>query len=350
MSVNNNLIEKNSNYFQPEYTIKNKTSLKEKILQFVKSIFESLKNFFLFPLRYVGSKKAGYHAKIQKTLTSEETLPYVKYAAMAAAQHSCDVSWISPFGLEFYNSFKSSLNLADIPGNLEAKENCFFDATTGLKAVIAFNDDEVIIGFGAMDSARSLYPDHKMQKSLKFNQHCHLAQNLLGGQPACYEQADALFKMLKDNPEFKGKSISLVGQCLGGSIAQYVSLKNEVPAVCFNTLALGAGLQYEIKSKAFKKADNFITHISAQTDFISDNRKLFIFDRALSFLGIRTPGNFGQRYDIPAAYTKREDIHDYMMGSVMKHVGYNIRNKPSDLSSEEISIATNFRAKARPEV
>lgn len=344
MSVQNSLIEDQIIYFEPKVETKKKTPFTEKIVEFVKTIFEALKNFFTFPLRYIGSKKAGYHAEIQKTLTPKETLAYVKYGAMAAAQHNCDQSWIEPFGLKFFNPLESNLDLAAIPGNLEAKENCFYDATTGLKAVIAANDDEVIISFGALDSARHLFPDQsEKQKGLKMSQYGYVAQNLLGGQPACYEQAHALFNALKDHPDFKGKTITLAGQCLGGSMAQYVALKNEVPAVCFNTLALGAGLQYAIGSKAFEKADDLITHISAQTDFVSDNRSTEIFDRALCFLGIRTPGNFGKHYDIPAAYTKRDEIHDYMVGSVMKYVGYDIRNKPSDMNAEEISIAKNFK-------
>jgi len=81
--------------------------------------------------------------------------------------------------------------------------------------------------------------------------------------------------------------------------------------------------------------------VSVATDFVSDPRILPIFDRVLSLVGIRTPGNFGKRYVLPAGYERSDQIHSYIIGSLMKHLGYKDRDKFDLLDIYELDIAKN---------
>lgn len=346
-----------------------------KVRSVVIEIFEFLKNLVLFPFRYIGGKDfsipgvilrfpfavitnqplkslfgSGYHQKIEKELSSKESLQFAKYAAVSGSQDSCDQSWIKPMGLELYDIKNGNFDLKSIPKGIELDHDCFYDFSTGLKCTISVQGDEVIVAFGARQSLSHLQwrnpninDDERMARAAKISriQEYAIAKNLLGSVPTVYTQADTLLQVIRSHPEFQGKKIALTGQCLGGSISQYLAIKNQIPTVCFNTLALGAGLQASLGDKLLSRADEFVTHISVATDFVSDNRYLRVFDRALTLLGIRTPGNFGKRYEIPSGYKSYDQVHTYVIGSLMKHLGYQDRDKFDILKKDELDIAKN---------
>lgn len=359
------------------------SAIDEKVYKAVVKTFKFLKKLILFPTRYIGGKDfslsglvlrlpksiilyllskdkrpenalfgSGYHRAFEKTLTPKEGLQFVKYASVSNAQHRCDKFWINSVGLEFYDIQKGNFDLKALPGNIEINKDCFCDVDTGLKATISYNANEVIVSFGAVDSFGHLHYDNEnlsdVEKDLrtkksKMTQYKAAAKNILGVKPKHYRQADALFQLIKNHPDLQGKDISLTGQCYGGSIAEYIAIKNKVPAVCFNTLQMGAGLQEELGNKRLSHADEFVTHVSVTTDVISDNRYLVIFDRFLSLIGIRTPGNFGKHYTIPTAYGNQSDTHQFMMGSLMKHLGYDIKSGPDVLQKDDMDIVKNIR-------
>jgi len=99
---------------------------------------------------------------------------------------------------------------------------------------------------------------------------------------------------------------------------------------------LGAGLQYDIGTSALNCADEFITHISAKGDFVSDLYKVHFVDFILQMALLRSPGNFGKRFTIPTAYKKSIETHEYPFGSLMKFLGKDIRTRPKDLPLTEL--------------
>lgn len=341
--------------------------------------YNYLNNLVSFPMRYIGAKDysipgvilnlpfsvvsyfskdqhpenalfgAGYHRSFEKTLTPKESLQFVKYAAVSGSQDGCDQSWITPLGLQFYKLQEADFDLKNINSSITLDNDCFYDFSTGLKVTISVNAHEIIVGFGAIQSLNHLQwrnpslndDERKVNSEAVTSIQLHaVRKNILGLIPPIYEQADELLQVIRSHPEFKGKKLVLSGQCFGGSIAEYLAIKNQIPAVCLNTLPLGAGLQ-ELLGGKLLLVDDYVTHVSVATDFVSDPRILPIFDRVLSLVGIRTPGNFGKRYVLPAGYERSDQIHSYIIGSLMKHLGYKDRDKFDLLDIYELDIAKN---------
>ena len=121
-----------------------------------------------------------------------------------------------------------------------------------------------------------------------------------------------------------------MGQSRGGGYAQYIALKNKQQAICFNSVPMGAGLQAEIPTEILNKAERYCTHLCVEGDLYNDNPYLSPFDRALSTLGVRTPGSFGHCYSIPTAYKSSGDTHSYVLGSLFSYLGYDKRCKMSE--------------------
>jgi hypothetical protein len=335
----------------------------------VHRIFASLKNIISFPGRYLGSKSWSIPGKIgrliksiftkspkkdsgdtpyhftAKPLSSADAKKYLAYCSVTMASFKQDAhdekykkfgSWIDRFGFNFFEPAKAQVDLSIVPGNVQAKDRCFFDLQTGLKAIVVSDDKEVVICFGSNKSA-DYETSSKKERSKLFRKNIDAgSKNLLGGKVEMFAQADALFQVLKNRKEFEGKKIVLTGQCIGGSLASYVALKNEVPCIGFNTLPLGAGQQQEIGKEKLKQADKYLVHISAKGDYLSDPCIVKPFDRFLSFIGIRTPGNFGKRYRIPSAYRRLDQTHDFIMGSMMGHLGYDKLTRPATIKDEDI--------------
>jgi hypothetical protein len=332
-----------------------KTKAKEmcsKVYQVFKIFLNIVKGIVSFPIRYLGSKtwslpgliikipfslfknqpffdKKSYHYGTQKKLTAIELKPYLKYAATSAASFKNDPKWLEGLNINFHCFSLNEIDLKNIPGKIIIQNAVLFDPDSGLKVLVAENENEVIVSFGARDSL-STEIDIKCQKQIKDDQFNTAALNLLGANSAIYEQASAVITALQKSEKLKNKQWVLVGQSFGGGLAQYVGIKKQIRTVCFNSIALGAGLQKNLGDSLLAQSDEFITHISAENDILSDFPFINVIDRFFSLIGIRTPGNFGQRFSIPSAYSSIKGTHNYILGSIMKHLGYTTRCLPQE--------------------
>jgi len=309
------------------------------ISRYIGSKTQSLPAMIVHPLlgrlNHLTAPIAGYH-KTMRPLEPEEATAYIRPISVAVTSWGNDTSWIEP--LQLRRIAPNELGLEDalkqISGSIEAKETCIFDSQSLLKAIIVedLTCDTLFIAFGAMRSSFSeLNLTEAGKKEIAKRQQWDIAQELLGYRSELFAEAEKVFLTIAACPRLEDKKLHLVGQCLGGGLAQYVALKQCVSATCLNTLALGAGLQQAIGDKKLMRADSYVTHISAKDDYISDTKHVWIADSTLSCMGVRTPGNFGRRFVIPSAYTNMYETHDYFLGSVMQHIGYTVRTKPGEL-------------------
>jgi hypothetical protein len=351
-----------------------------KVYETVKKFFIMLKDLVLFPTRYVGSKDwsligivprffaelakslvgrrafdssnvvgKGYHRGGFEELSKEQVKPYIKYGCITAGVHANKGEWTEPFGLSVVSP-KTLVNTdTELPEGVEVREKCFFDPNTCLKVGIFEDQDTLYVTFGALSSHESEVSDVAKKEELKKTILSSGAAMLMGYKPEIYEQANALVEKIMGEMKTKNKRIELVGQCFGGSLASYVALKQQLPATCLNSLALGAGLQQEIGSDRLAEADKYITHVSADTDIASDNFSIGIFDRALSLGGVTMPGNFGNRKMIPTVYSKTLETHDYILGSMLVHAGYDKRDKPASLRDKPGAEAIFTKATKKKE-
>lgn len=294
-----------------------------KIKKVALRIFEKIKEIVFFPARYFGSKHhcTGYHFKMQKELSPEEAKAFLPYAGANATVHSNDPDWLFGHQLADYEK------LPDISG-IEKRNTNYFNPETGLKLAVYENENELIISYGALTAYRSELPN---ATGLSRKGYLNCIANLAGGVPSIFNEAERItLELLKTYPH-ASKKVTLSGQCYGGTLASFVGIKNKIQAVCTNSFPLGAGLQKEIGRDRLDLADEYVTHISANKDSISDNRFLSVLDRIASAIGIRTPGNFGKRLVIPSAYRNSKHTHEHFMGSMMHHLGKKIRDKPREV-------------------
>lgn len=321
------------------------TVIDQKVRNVATLILSSIQSFFLFPLRYIGSKarvvgSPGYvldRSNIQY-LDGNQFKPYVKYVAATTTCFGNNERWIKPFNFHILNLKNENFIFPKSVGLTEAKEVCFFDHFTGLKVMVMTNDkDEVVICYGALGSAIKERRFSLIEGWLHaINKVVAIVGSFLGFKPVLYEHASNLLTMIKDHPGFQNKKMVVVGHSLAGSFAAYAALKNQLPAVCFNSVPLGAGLQDNIDLKVLKNADKYVTQISCPYDFTSDLVGSQTLDKIFTFLNIRTPGTFGKRFFIPSAYNNGLGIHGLIMGSTMKLLGYNHNQTPADMSATDI--------------
>ena len=341
-----------------------------KIKGIAEGIFQSIQKVVSYPLYYLGSKtwslpgavarffiaasKAlfegqpfrwedifeepkGYHRFFDKVLTREEVKPFLKYGCMAAAVHSNKSSWMAPFGYTMISPEKIEAEMDGTPKNLKTNTSCFYNPVTGLKVGLYEKGNNILVGFGALDSSSTEEPDDERKEEMKNLFLKTGTLNLLGGRPEIFEQANRFVTKLRALPAFKGKNIEICGQSIGGSIASYVALKQKLKAVCMNTLPLGAGLQCSIESEDLAEADEYITHVIVKGDIAADLPKIVgVVDSIASFIGLKTPGNFGQKMYVPSAYGHFLDAHNYFLGSLMVHAGFDKRTKSQEIPEEYI--------------
>lgn len=321
-------------------------------------VFQGLCQFTVFPYRYIGSKTwsipgiiirapyfgvkkilglstnndtllgSGYHYQFQKQLTKEEVKGHLEFISMAAFAHTSQFSWVQPFGYKLISP--KSLGVED--SNLQIRESCFFDPESGLKVVVAEKGNDIVVSFGAMDSSKSEILDSQKSRQISRDQWLQGATNLLGRQVPLAIQAEIFFKKLIESSQFKDKNIKITGQCLGGCLAQFVSLKHHTKSYCYNSLQLGAGLQLLVDADTLQNADEYVTHVSAKGDYLTDGYAMPFFDKVLSSVGVRTPGNFGKRFFIPSAYKDSMKTHNFMLGSAMKYLGFPEKTHPKNIT------------------
>ncbi len=307
-----------------------------------------------FPTRYFGSKtwhaavvdgkitilkNPGYHTTLE-AISRDKLCSSVPYAAACVSAHCKKNSWIEPFGLSQVSPRDLNIDRTHLPDSLIEKEDCFFDTDIGLKVDIMKNNTtgEVIVVYGAFSSSNSELSTWIDKKGMLAAQGSAVGSTLLGLSSELFDKALLLQKEItKALPDTK---ITLAGHSLGGALAQYVGLHTATQAICFNSFPLGAGLQQDIGREKLFNADRYVTHISCQTDWASDNQfGAAIIDTVCCSIGITTPGNFGRRLAIPSAYTGTHDTHDYIFGSIMKHLGYNTRTTSQELSPDDRALA-----------
>lgn len=206
--------------------------------------------------------------------------------------------------------------------SIQARENCYFDAESGLKIVLMEKSDEIVVGFGALRSCSSEVKEVQAVKKINNKIYATAIKNILGTTPKIYFKALEIFKALRESPYFMGKKLTLAGQCFGGSIASFVALSEKQQAYCFNSIPLGVGLQKVLGKNKLMEAKKYITHISVKNDYITDFPGMYIFNFLLNFIGIRTAGNFGNAFVIPSAFKLFDHFrtHSFVLASFMNYV------------------------------
>jgi hypothetical protein len=265
---------------------------------------------------------------------SEESFQYLSYAAATATAYNVGTyeqdnahDWAAAVDYTVINP--QELFVA-VPG-VETRKNCFFDPSTTLKVVLMLDEKkkELLVVFGATNGSQSEAQDPAEKRCLFRRQCAQIVFNLLGGVPASYLLADKVVSTVRSlfqdrhSPlnRYKDYTMTLVGHSQGGSLAQYVSLKQGTPSRVINSAPLGAGLQYDIGSDKLKTANRFIQHLSVDGDWLSDHPLAGRVDKIISALGIRTPGSFGIRKSISSPFKSRYEHHAYIVGSIGEHAG-----------------------------
>jgi phosphatidylserine/phosphatidylglycerophosphate/cardiolipin synthase-like enzyme len=210
----------------------------------------------------------GYHRFDPHHLTGNEAKHYLLHASAARAIQEKDPKWILPYG---YTLIESGV----------------FGSGTGFQFGLYRKENELLIAIDAIE------------------------------EQVDFQGAEEEIKKIREILLFKEMKITLTGQSLGGSLAQYVALQQQIPAICLNSLPLGPGLQWEIGDQKLQKADDYVTHVGVEGDLSSTDSSAFgIADFALNLLGIRTAGNFGKKYLVPSIYQTAQDTHRYILGSL----------------------------------
>ena len=114
------------------------------------------------------------------------------------------------------------------------------DPKTGFSAGITFDPDrrEVVIGFSGLGTSK-----------MTTRQVFRTAMNWLGFIPKTMSQASKLTQLVKAHidqvnqtlPEGQKLKLTLTGHSMGGGLASYAALRNQVPAVVTNPMRLGWG-------------------------------------------------------------------------------------------------------------
>jgi putative lipase involved disintegration of autophagic bodies len=97
-----------------------------------------------------------------------------------------------------------------------------------------------------------------------------------------HSQALELAKTIQDKLAAKGQTLELTGHSMGGGVANYVGLKLNLPAVCYNSAALGRACLKDIGEANLENLKKQ-THISPKTCLLMSLmtspmlRQIFIF-------------------------------------------------------------------------
>jgi hypothetical protein len=327
-----------------------------KIHQAAKTSLKCIQQLFLFPKRFIGAKDwslpglilqtpvyllhkilgkpyvglfgQSYHRFFEKQISVVEAKKFLPFVAASVGTDS-EEKFLHPCSLRSIDLCALNLDLKGV----KILHNSLIEARSGIKISVLENaSSEIIIAFGAKHSAKMVFgDDHAGYQQFEKAQSRNIAQNLAGCLPASHKKSKQIIEHLLTLPYFINKKITLTGTCFGASLAQYTGLKLGIKAVCFNSLQLGQAAQQDIGYEKLAQADFWIEHVSTRKDFLNDSQ---IYNRAnhiLSFIGIKTPGNFGRQYCIPSAYTDSSKSHVFIMGSFMKYLGFNERSLPKDL-------------------
>ena len=187
----------------------------------------------------------------------------VRYAAVSCASFTNDLSWIKPLKLHLVSPTKNEFSVSS--SSLKSHDQCFFDAISGLKIMIVEDVKEVILAFGAVGSGNTEVSPDKSQEMTN-TQWWAAFYNLCGVSCEIFEQAAKFVDEFSKWEAFQGKKIILVGQSLGGALAQYAGLKNQLDTYCFNPLPLGRAQIKQLKGQ--KTQDEKVCVISVEGDYV----------------------------------------------------------------------------------
>jgi glycogen synthase len=260
--------------------------------------------------------------KDSNVLTKNSTWGLLPYIATSCASVANDDSWLKPLKLRLLSPQKIDFSVSR--SQLKANEKCYFDEEAGLKISIAEGEKEVIIAFGALGSQSSEVGE-RQRKIISLIQYTTAATNLIGFSNEIYEKAAQFVTDFSKLEQFRNKKIVIVGQSLGGSLAQYVGIKTQFTTYCFNPIPLGRSQIQKLKHGHKKIEDKNICVISTEGDYATT-----IAENKLSSIArwvVQAPELFGKKLKIPSAYSNFYDNHAYFMGSVMHYLGYDIRTK-----------------------
>jgi hypothetical protein len=261
--------------------------------------------------------KSSAHSKAD-TISPNDLKKYIRFAATAAAAYKSQEDWVTPFGLKLIKP-ESEIFIEDLNG-ISRMKYCFFKETSGLKAIVCSNKNQIIVTYGAFGSAFPEAGSKKYKIIASYLKNTIVHNVYFGSVPTYYDEADFLFNKIKEYYAHEGKEFVLTGQCLGGSIAQYVGMKNKVKTICFNAIPLGSGLQQKIGADSFD-ANKYITEI-----FVDDN----------PMISSNSARTFGREYVIPSAYDTSLDSHKFVMGSLLQYIGYSKKSHTKDLKPEDL--------------
>ena len=252
------------------------------------------------------------------TLPKSKAKELIPYVAASCASYTNDESWITPLKLNLLSPLKQCYPISS--SALKAHEKCFFDKKSGLKISVIEGLTELIIAFGAVGSGETEVASSD-QKQMSQKQLNAAIYNLIGISSEVFEQAAQFVEEFSKLNAFGNKKIVVVGQSLGGALAQYVGLKHQLTTYCFNPIPLGSA-QIKKLSQFQKLEDKNVCIISCEGDYnlISEHWINKVAQRV-----IQTPKFFGNKFTIPSAYKSFSETHNYFMGSLMKYLGYDIR-------------------------
>jgi len=254
----------------------------------------------------------GYTWFTHKDLKPEDAKEYLLHATAAGCVHRNNVSWLEPFG---YTPIPAERFTVDAVKD----EYAIFDKETGIKIILFQKGDELLLVFGALRTHESQFKPQDLKESNKLTTKVKLSclSSLLGGKPALYTRANELVSQIMQSDVVKGKKVTICGQSLGGSIASYVGLQQQIPAVALNGFPLGAGLQQLIGKEKLDNADQIVSNIRVKGDYWCDVPVIIkLFDIFVSGLGLKTPGNFGKLLDVPAIHTGAQNNHVDVYGAL----------------------------------
>jgi starch synthase len=258
--------------------------------------------------------------------SARNVLPYVAASCVSVKN---DESWIKPLKMNLLSPKEMNFEISG--SQLKAHDKCFFDKESGLKISVMEGEKELIVAFGPLGSGNTEV-DERRSRVLGNVQMISAVSNLAGFSINAYQEAAKFVEEFSRLERFKNKKIILVGQSLGGSLAQYAGLKSQFTTYCFNPVPLGRA---QIKSVELCD-DRNIHVISTEGDYatqIAENRI-----SSLARCIVHTPTLFGKKYTIPSAYTGLVENHTYFMGSLMKYLGYDIRTRFEMIPPYELLI------------
>lgn len=253
----------------------------------------------------------------------KEILPY-SFAVPTPSNNSWEY-WLKPAGYERISPFE--LHLEKLPGQVEAREECFFCPETALKVGLFRKGNELIVLFGALNSFKSEVAEDQVNSRL-WSLIKAGSYNLFLGRPLIFERAHELVTLLRKDPRFKDNELVFIGQSYGGGLAAYNALKVEkCRGYCFNALPIGAWVRAEVGEENYKQARERITQVSINSDWLSDN----ILMRSRQCFESYLPDLPGIQVIVPSAYENPNETHGHVVGSLLKYAGFDVGSSPKDV-------------------